>query len=89
MALLTIQMDSTFIHMDTAKYTKAVAESVTQHMTKQGESVLSLSAKTGIPYSTLRRRTLGSSPFTVQELADIGRVLGLEPGDFFRSPIAA
>lgn len=75
--------------MDRAKYTAAVAESVTRRMEEQGESILSLSNKTGIPYSTLRRRCLGLKTFTVDDLAAIGLVLDLDPADFLFGLVAA
>jgi len=63
--------------MDINRYAKAVAQATHAAMVTGGETQLGLSAKTGIPRTTLARRLAGSSPFTVAELAAIADVLGI------------
>lgn len=43
-----------------------------------------LSESAGIPLSTLRRRLLGQSPFTIDELDAIASVLAVNIVDFLR-----
>lgn len=82
-------MDTSVNDMDTTEYTKAVAASVDHLMDEAGVSLLSLSTKTGIPRTTLRRRVLGHTSFTVQELAAIAATLGTSVEDLLPKDIAA
>lgn len=62
--------------MDTTSFTSAVAESVDHLMEEVGESLLSLSTKTGIARTTLRRRIAGQTSFTIRELELVAIALG-------------
>lgn len=59
--------------------TQRVAAAVRGLVAEQAISELALAERSGIPRVTLRRRLAAQSPFTVQELADVGDVLGLSP----------
>lgn len=64
--------------MDIVAYSAAVADQIHTAAKAAGYSVLSLSAETGIPRSTLERRfnSDGLSPFTTSEVKAIAQVLG-------------
>lgn len=75
--------------MDTLTYTKSVAESVTELMKDAGENLHSLSTKTGIPRTTLRRRVEGFKSFSVDELASVAQVFGVRVETLLPSDDAA
>lgn len=54
-----------------------LAAEVRAEMARQRIALTTLSEKTGIPLSTLRRRTDAHVPFDVDELDAVGRVLGV------------
>lgn len=54
-----------------------VAEEVRAEMARQEITVNTLSEKSGVPISTLRRSVKGQRPFTINELFVITRLLGL------------
>jgi hypothetical protein len=60
-------------------FPERVALSVDAAIGEAGETSTSIADATGIPRSTLRRRLLGSSPFTVAEIASIAHHLGTTP----------
>lgn len=68
--------------MDTTTYIQEVAKSVRTHMECEGESILSLSKKTLIPYTTLQRRVSGDHPFTIRDLAVIANTFDTTPDAF-------
>ena len=68
--------------MDTTTYIQEVAKSVRSQMEDKGESILSLSEKAHIPYTTLWRRTSGDNPFTIKDLAIIATILDTTPDTF-------
>lgn len=51
---------------------------VRAEMERQKISLNSLASKTGIPISTLRRRVIGFSPFTTDELFVVTTLLGVK-----------
>lgn len=53
----------------------------------RGESQEKLSDATGIALSTLKRRMLGATPFTIDELFQIANFFGVEIGLVLESPI--
>lgn len=57
--------------------TQTVAAAVRGLIAERGMSELSMAQESGIPRVTLRRRLAGQTAFTVQELADVGRVLDI------------
>lgn len=61
-----------------------VAAAVRGIVAESGLSELALAEQSGIPRVTLRRRLAAQSPFTVQELADIGEVLGVSALDILK-----
>ena len=70
--------------------TQTVAAAVRGLIAERGLSELSVAQESGIPRVTLRRRLAGQTPFTVQELADVGRVLDITVLDIIkRSQIVA
>lgn len=66
-----------------------VAGSVAEAISEAGETSTSVADATGIPRSTLRRRLLGSSPFTVAELGLIAGHLGTTPEQLMSVQVAA
>ncbi len=58
-----------------------VAEEVRAEMARQEITVNTLSEKSGVPISTLRRSVKGQRPFTIQELFVITRLLGISVVD--------
>ena len=54
-----------------------VAEEVRAEMARQEITVNTLSEKSGVPISTLRRSVKGQRPFTINELFVITRLLGI------------
>lgn len=55
------------------------AQVVSQAILAAGESKKELSERTGIPYTTLHRKLIGGSDFTLPELYAIATVLGVAP----------
>lgn len=60
--------------MDT---TKATAERISAAVEEAGLTRLTLSAATGIAYTTLYRKLNGHTPFNVEEVAAIARTLSV------------
>lgn len=71
-------MGSSVGYMDSTAYAAAVAAQIEKEFKLAGETVASLSRKTGIPRVTLDRRltSKGVSPFTIREVKDIANALG-------------
>lgn len=74
-------MDSTTV---AATVTQTVAATVRGIIAESGRSQSSLAEQSGIPRVTLRRRLAAQSPFTVQELADIGDALNVSVVDIIK-----
>ncbi len=64
--------------------TQTVAAAVRGLIAERGMSELAMAQESGIPRVTLRRRLAGQTPFTVQELADIGHVLDITVLDIIK-----
>ena len=77
------------IHMDTAQITQQVARSVSQAIVTSGLSKKAVAEATGIPLTTLGRKLLGTSDFTVVELALIADALGVRRGALLPSDLVA
>jgi len=60
-----------------------IAANVRAEMARAGMTLIRLAERLDIPYSVLQRRASGTVPFRVQELVEIGRVLGVYPSIFF------
>lgn len=75
--------------MDTTRFTASVAESVDHLMDEAGESLLSLSTKTGIARTTLRRRLQNPTSFTVRELELVALALGTDVRALIPETVAA
>lgn len=65
--------------MDSTTYAARVAANIETAISAAGRSVVSVSAATGIPRSTLDRRirSQGGSPFSVREVKAIADELGI------------
>lgn len=63
-----------------------VARSVRALLASRGESITSLAADTYIAESTLKRRLLGHSSFTLDEVGYIARHFGLSISDLLKPP---
>lgn len=63
----------------TAAYSEAVAAAVREAMDAAGATRLGVAAATGIPRTTLGRRLLGTSSFTIAEVHAIASHLGIDP----------
>ena len=64
--------------------TQTVAAAVRGLVAERGMSELFVAHESGIPRVTLRRRLSGQTPFTVQELAEVGRVLDITVLDIIK-----
>jgi hypothetical protein len=60
-----------------------VAANVRAELARQGMSVVDLAEALGVRYDILQRRTSGTVAFRVQELIEIGRMIGVYPSVFF------
>lgn len=54
-----------------------------------GKSKSWVAERTGIPYSTLGRKIIGGTEFTISELLTIAEVLGVSPASLLPSDIRA
>lgn len=67
--------------MATATIAERTAQAVSQVMVNAGFSRLKLAEATGIPYTTLKRKLLGVTPFDVREVYLIARALSVPAAD--------
>lgn len=65
-----------------------VAGLVARAMVEKDISRLRLAEETGIPYTTLKRKLLGGTSFTFDELYHIATALGASPSQFIPSAFA-
>ena len=75
--------------METLTQREAVAAEVRAELARKQITASTVAEAIQMPTSTLSRRLKADTPFTVDELAAIARVLGTTPGAFFypsRSP---
>ena len=61
---------------------RVVAQAALGAMADQGVTVEALAEATGIPVLVLQHRLDARSPFTIDELELVGRVLGRRPSTF-------
>jgi len=66
-----------------------VSRSVRSLLASRGETITALAAATLIAESTLKRRLLGHSPFTLEEAGYIARHFGVSITDLLAGPFVA
>jgi len=74
--------------MSYQRRTEVAAGEVRAHLGRTRQTVKDLADATGIPISTLNRRLLVLSAFTIDELDAIARHFGVEITDLLRPPVA-
>lgn len=60
-----------------------VAANVRAEIARAGMTLTDVARELDIPYSVFQRRTSGEVPLRVQELIELGRLLGVYPATFF------
>lgn len=66
-----------------------VSRSVRSLLASRGETITALSAATLIAESTLKRRLLGHSPYTLEETGYIAQHFGVSISDLLKPPYEA
>ncbi|SEC89266.1 helix-turn-helix domain-containing protein [Arthrobacter woluwensis] len=61
---------------------REIADKIAAAIFRSGRSLNSVATESGIPRTTFQRKINGTTPWTVEELAAVGDVLGVKPSSF-------
>lgn len=63
-------------------FSRLISARVWAAIAEAGEPYTQVGERAGIPKSTFERKIKGRGPFTTDDLAKVGAVLGIDPADF-------